>query len=175
MAEMLLRHRLAPFASEVDVASAGLLPGGRPASGGAIEVMTELGFDLRNHVSQQVNRSLLGASDLILTMTRAQVRELAVLDGATLPKSFTLKHFVREVPAGWDGAQPVAEWLASVEPGRDRRTLLGDDAVDDVVDPMGKPQRVYRAVAAELTAAVDKLVPLLGLGDPPGGWNGSPT
>lgn len=79
MAEALFRllaaERLGCQPDEIEqhgvlVASAGLAAwGGGPASGHAVETMTDMGASLANHESQPLTEDLVAQADLILTMT----------------------------------------------------------------------------------------------------------
>lgn len=54
----------------VDVLSAGLAAGdSQPASANAVKVLKERGIDLSQHLSQQLDETMLEASDIVLTMT----------------------------------------------------------------------------------------------------------
>lgn len=54
----------------VDVLSAGIAASdSQPASANAVKVLKERGIDLTQHLSQQLDETMLEASDVVLTMT----------------------------------------------------------------------------------------------------------
>lgn len=162
MAEVLLRHRLDALGLEARVSSAGELPGGVPAEGGSRRAMASRGLDLGNHRSREFTGELLAGADLVIAMARRHVREAVLMFPDAWPRTFTLKELVRrgEAAAPRRRDQSLAAWLALVHAGRRTSDLLGDDPADDVDDPIGAPDHVYEATAAELDDLVARLVDL---------------
>ena len=160
MAEVLLRAALRRRGVEADVSSAGLFRGGVPASPGSVRAMERRGLDLDAHRSRTVTPDLLGVADRVIGMARLHVREAVVAVPDIWPRAFTLKELVRrgEASGPRDPEQPLASWLEGVHEGRRRADLLGDDAQDDVADPVGGPDRLYLATAEELEELVERLV-----------------
>jgi protein-tyrosine phosphatase len=157
MAAALLRARVP---TGVTVSSAGLLPGGAPATRDARRVVD--GVDA--HVSRQLSSSLVDGAALVIAMERRHVREVAVASPDALARTFTLREFVRRAssvgPRRVAGGESFDEWLDRVGAGRRIADLVGDDPADDVADPIGQPLAVYRATAAELSDLLDRLVAL---------------
>lgn len=154
MAEVLLQNHLDRAGVDVQVSSAGLYPAGAPATPHAVTAMGRRQLDLTQHQSRRVDAGLIGAADLILGMTREHVREVAVIDGGALSRTFTLKELVtastRNGPRRPD--ETFDEWITRMGQGRRRETLLGvghDDAFD-VEDPVGRSLHEYERTAAEL-------------------------
>lgn len=164
MAEVLLRHHLAEAGVDATVSSAGLLPGGAPATAHGAATMADRGLDLSGHRSRQLARDHVDAADLIVGMAREHIREVAVLDSDALRRAFTLKELVRAGErAGPRGAdEPLERWLERAAGDRDTRTLLGagHDPAYDVEDPIGRGPRDYEATADELDALLRRLVTL---------------
>lgn len=164
MAEVLLRHRLAATDLDVRVSSAGLLPGGRPATEHGQHTMATKGLDLSGHTSRQLDRALVAAADLVIGMAREHVREVAVIDPAALARTFTLKELVRAATATGPRPvdQPLDEWLARLGAGRRRERLLGvgHDEAYDIADPVGLDRADYETTAAELDHLLALLVEL---------------
>jgi protein-tyrosine phosphatase len=168
MAEVLLQRLLAD--EDVRVSSAGLHPGGRPATDHGIATMAARGLDLSGHRSRQLDQRLLEQADLVVGMAREHVREVGVLDPAGLDRAFTLKELVRLASA--HGPRPAGEpfdaWLARVVVSRRRDALVGvgHDEAYDIEDPVGRSRADYDATAAVLERLLTLLV---ALGWPPAG------
>jgi protein-tyrosine phosphatase len=162
MAEALLRSALAARGVEATVSSAGLFRGGVPASPGAVRAMARRGLDVDSHRSRTVTAELLEAADLVVGMARLHVREAVVAVPDVWPRAFTLKELVRRGTEVGPRSpeQPLGRWLDRLHEGRRRADLNGDDPVDDVADPVGGPERLYLATAAELEDLVTSLVDL---------------
>jgi protein-tyrosine phosphatase len=163
MAEGLLRRLLARAGVGTQVGSAGLLPGGAPATKDAIATMADRGIDLSDHVSRTLDREMVGTTVLVLGMTRLHVREACVVYGAPLGRTFTLKDFVRrgEQAGGREADESVAAWLGRVGAGRRTSDLVADDPADDVADPVGRPRAEYEDTADELEDLLERFVGLL--------------
>lgn len=162
MAEVLLRKHLEAAGADVIVASAGLLPGGRPATDHGQASMARRGLDLTDHVSRRLELGLVAQADLIIGMAREHVREVAVIDREALSRAFTLKELVRDATAVGPRSEgeALADWLQRVAVGRRPSTLLGvghDDAYD-VADPVGRDRADYEATAEELDHLLARLV-----------------
>ena len=168
MAEGLLRRLFAQSGVGASVGSAGLLPGGAPATPDAVATMAARRVDLRHHVSRTVDTEMAQGTPLIIGMTRYHVRELCASYGAPMDRSFTLKELVRrgeQVGPRVEG-ESVYAWLARVAAGRRPADLMGDDPDDDIADPVGRPRSVYEDTADELEGLLRRFVDLL-VGGPP--------
>jgi protein-tyrosine phosphatase len=165
MAEVLLRHHLEQAGVDAAVSSAGLYPGGRPATGHGVQTMAARGLDLTGHASRQLTRDLVAEADLVVGMAREHVREVAVLDGTALGRAFTLKELVRagEAAGPRRADEPLPAWLDRVAAGRRPADLLGTghDPRLDVEDPIGRDREDYEATADELDDLLGRLVHLL--------------
>lgn len=165
MAEVLLRHRLQEAGVDgVTVSSAGLYPGGRPATDHGQATVAARGLDLSGHRSRQLSHELLAPADLVVGMAREHVREVAVLAPEALRRTFTLKELVtagRTIGARRPGEE-VAAWLGRAVAGRSSQSLLGmgHDPLLDVADPVGRARADYEETATELDALLTELVAL---------------
>lgn len=163
MAAAFLRRRLDDVSAGVEVRSAGLLDEGQPAIMEMVAVAQDYGVDLSAHVSRRMTSELLAESDLVLGMALEHVREAVALLPDVLPRTFTLKELVdraqRVGPREPD--QPLVAWLARVDAGRELADLLRAPGERDVADPTGGPPAGFRALAQELDALLDRLVPLV--------------
>jgi protein-tyrosine phosphatase len=168
MAEGLLRRLFAQAGVGASVGSAGLLPGGSPATPDAIATMADRRVDIAGHVSQTVTEEMVRDTPLILTMTRHHVRELCAGYGAPIDRTFTLKELVRrgDEAGGRVQGESVYAWLARMNVGRRPADLMGDDPVDDIADPVGRPRADYEDTADILEDQLRRFVRLL-VGGPP--------
>ncbi|MCU1379474.1 MAG: protein tyrosine phosphatase [Acidimicrobiales bacterium] len=156
MAEVLLRRRL----PALDISSAGSLEPGHPASGGSVRAMATRGLDLDDHRSQQLDPAAIDRADLVITMARSHLREVAVADPSALRRTFTLRELVRRGEAV-GRAESFAGWLALLGEGRRMADLLGDDPNDDIADPIGGPELGYERTAVQLEDLIERLGRLL--------------
>lgn len=168
MAEGLLRGLFAQSGVGASVGSAGLLPGGAPATPDAVATMAARRVDLRDHVSRTIDAEMAQSTPLIIGMTRQHVRESCASYGAPMDRTFTLKELVRRgEDAGPRGeGESVYAWLDRVAAGRRPAELMGDDPDDDIADPVGKPRSVYEETADELEGLLRRFVALLAGGPP---------
>lgn len=159
LAAAITRRLLAERGRVAHVTSMGLLAGGAPTPPVGVAVAAEYGIDLREHRSVQVSTASVRRSDLILTMTRAQAREIAATWPDVTTRVFTLKQFLALTPS--DGVPRRAlfsDMVQAIGEARPRTALLGNPAAEEVVDPMGYPAEVWREVIADLRANLDPLV-----------------
>jgi protein-tyrosine phosphatase len=160
MAAALLDRELTRRGIPADVRSAGTsaVPD-IPPTDDAIALMKDDGLDISAHRSRPVATDELQRADVVVTMTRAHLRDLATRSPAAFPRMFTLKELARraqEEPREND--DEVRGWIARLSAERRTTDLLGDDPMDDVEDPIGCPIDVYAAVVVELTDAIARLV-----------------
>ena len=148
---------------EVEVASAGLLPGGHASPPEVVTVMAELGIDLSGHRSTQVSPELVAASDVVVALARRHAGEVVLLDPEAFGRTFTLKELVRRGDRVGRRApeETLDAWLGRLHDGRQRTDLVGRSDADDVSDPLGGPLSAYRTTARELGTLVDQAAALL--------------
>ena len=162
MAAALLTARLTARDAAVSVHSAGITGDREPPAPLAVAAMAGRGLDISAHRSRLVRPDDLAAADLTLAMARAHLRHAVVLVPQVWPRAFTLKELARR--GEQIGPRPsgtgLASWLTQAHEGRDRRTLLGDSADDDVADPIAGPRRAYTQTAELLSHLVGRLVDL---------------
>jgi protein-tyrosine phosphatase len=152
MAEGILRARSAAAGLDVHVHSAGILPGGAPATDNAVAVCAARGIDINGHRSRRLERSMVDGADLVIAMTREHLREAVVASPAAFARTFTLRELVRRI-----NARPDAS-LAELHAGRELGAYVKADPADDVADPVGKPLGDYEDTALELDALLARLV-----------------
>lgn len=149
MAEGILRRLLAEAGISATVDSAGLYPGGAPATPTAVEVLADAGIDISGHRSRNLAEVDLAGADLVIAMERRHLQEAVVLEPSTRARCFTLPELVRRAEAA--GPRPAGtslrEWAASLSAGRTTAELLG--SAEGVDDPIGGSRGRYE-VTAEL-------------------------
>jgi protein-tyrosine-phosphatase len=162
MAAALLGERLARRDIAAEIASAGLIDTGSPASDATAWVLDNRGIDVGQHRSRRLDRDSLADRDLVIGLERRHVREAVVLEPEVWSRSFTLKELVRrgEAIGPRRADEPLEEWLARAHFGREHRDLLGASPDDDVADPHGGTPAEHERTAVELDDLIDRLVTL---------------
>jgi protein-tyrosine phosphatase len=162
MAAALLSRRLAALGVGVAVRSAGMLSSGDPPCPEATSVMAWHGVDITSHRSRLAQAGDLAHADLVLAMARDNLRYAVITEPGIWPRAFTLKELVRrgeQIGARRPG-EPLGGWLSRAHAGRERLSLLGDSAQDDVADPIGGPLGAYEETADLLDLLVTRLAEL---------------
>lgn len=167
MAAALLARRLAVLGVAVPVRSAGMIGGGDPPEPEVISVMARYGIEMESHRSRIARASDLARASLVLAMARENLRYAVITEPRTWPRAFTLKELIRrgEQVGPRPPGEPFADWLSRTHAGRERVSLLGDSAADDVADPAGGPLCAYAETASLLDRLVTRLAEL--------GWAGA--
>jgi protein-tyrosine phosphatase len=156
-----------PGAPEVE--SAGFVSEGIAPPAEAVAAVAALGLDaeagLAAHRSRRLTPALLEPAELIVTMTRAQLLDVVVMQPDVWVRTFTLHELRRR--SGPTGSrlpgEPVAGWVARVNAGRTRAALVALPGYEDVADPIGGRRRDFDRTAAGLlvltTDLADRLCP----------------
>jgi protein-tyrosine-phosphatase len=162
MAAALLVRRLAAVDVTVPVCSAGMIGGGDPPYPEVVSVMAWYGIEISSHRSRIARATELADASLVLAMARENLRYAVVTEPEAWPRAFTLKELIRrgEEFGPRLRAEPLAGWLSRIHAGRDRMSLLGDSAADDVADPAGGSLRAYADTASLLDRLITRLVEL---------------
>ncbi|SFL17590.1 low molecular weight protein arginine phosphatase [Halanaerobium salsuginis] len=132
MAEYLLREITADSSNQsLEISSAGISAiSGSEANEKAAAVMAELGIDLSEHRSRNINEIELSQEDLILTMTRKHSRALILNHPDLADKIFTLKEFAND-----------------------------DHQIEkDIQDPFGLSEEKYRSTREEIRTELKLMV-----------------
>jgi protein-tyrosine phosphatase len=162
MAATLLARRLAVLGVAVPVRSAGMLGCGNQPFPEVVSVMASYGIEIASHRSRIASADDLAGASLVLAMARDNLRYAVTTEPGAWPRAFTLKEIVRR--GGQIGprrpGEPFAGWVSRVHAGRERTSLLGDSAVDDVADPAGGSLRAYADTASLLDRLVTRLAEL---------------
>jgi low molecular weight protein-tyrosine phosphatase len=163
-AEFLLRAGLGDDAG-IEVTSAGISAlAGEPVADPMARLLRARGVDPTGFVARQLDPVAVRGADLVLTMTAEQRSAVVGRAPAAVRRTFTLGEFadlsrlvdVTEVRAR-HSADRLAELVAAAPRARSRR----GSRQDDVEDPYGRPEEVFRRVLAQIEAAVDSLLGVL--------------
>lgn len=173
MAERIMRaevdRRFGPRAGEIEVHGAGTYGGrsGEAMSGPAAEVLRAAGYDPSDFRATWLRESAVAEADLVLTATADHRGEVLRLHPQALRRTFTLKELAR-LAADLDGADlgpggPASRLrvLVSLADGRRATARPASRDADDVDDPYGLSDEVYRRTAEEIRAAVVAVVEAL--------------
>lgn len=163
MAEALARKALADRGIAAEVVSAGRMSSGHEASPGAVDAMSRLGLDLRNHRSARLDPDTLAAADLILVMERAHLSDVFEVLPSAVERSFTLGEFPGLLEASPGDEQPLtaADRIERVNRNRDPSHIIAVDPSSDIADPMGRRRGAYRRTGRQVERLVDATVGLL--------------
>lgn len=160
MAAGLCRLRARKAGCAPNVASAGFLGAGVPAPEDVLDVMASRGVDLGSHRSQQITPALIRATDLVITMTRQHLIDVAVMAGEDWFRCFTLTEVVQraEVIGSPPAGDPADRWVRQLHGGRTRASMLRSDPGADVLDPMGGRRSDFEQTADRIDDLVTRLV-----------------
>jgi protein-tyrosine phosphatase len=156
MAASLLARRLAALGVTVPVRSAGMIRRGDPPLPEVISVMASYGIEIASHRSRVAGAADLARASLVLAMARDNLRYAVTTEPGAWSRAFTLKELIRrgERIGPRPPDEPLSGWLSRAHAGRERASLLGDSAEDDVADPAGGRFRAY----ADTASLLDRLV-----------------
>lgn len=161
MGEALFRGQLQHMGALATVSSAGIIDVELPVDPEAVHAMAEMGLDISRHRPRKITRQLLANEqpDLILTVSRKELRHVVSLDRTYWPRTFTLKEAVRrssEHPGV--GFPSLTEWVAFLGSERRAADMLHDDPDDDIPDPYGSGTSVVRSTARTLNSLISSLL-----------------
>lgn len=163
MAKGLYRLRCQEAGSVPEVASAGFLGSGVPVPEEVLEVMADRHVDLKRHRSRAISVELVRRADLVVTMTRQQLLDVAIMAPDDWTRCFTLVDVVRRAEAigpPMAGTDPE-RWVRQLHSGRTRSAIMALDLSDDIDDPMGGRRADYQKTASQIDDLVSRLVNLV--------------
>lgn len=120
------------------VRSAGIyaLPG-LSATPEAVKVMAELGVDIKQHLTTQVDGDQIKKADLILVMSNTHKDFLTTKYNFAQDKIYLLKYFAR-----------IDKFSGK----------LKTDENDEIIDPLGRSIEFYRTIAKQLKDNLEKIL-----------------
>lgn len=119
-------------------------------------------------LARQLEPWLIDWADVVLTATPEHRVAVLTMSPTALPKAFALREFARlagSIDPGELPLDPVERARALVVRARKQRgTFRAKDPLDDaVIDPIGRPQRVHRQAATQITEAVESIASIIAL------------
>jgi len=156
-----LSKRLADAGVVASVRSAGVMRSGLPVDELSVIVGRARGVDVAAHRPRRLTTAILAqeGTDLVITMTRAHVREVVALDPSAWGRTFTLKELARLVRRErFAEVGDAGSWVARFGAGRTVQDLLGADERDDIGDPYGGSLAVHRDIATEIDELLEEVV-----------------
>lgn len=139
--------------------SAGLLPGGRPATEEGVQAMAEQGIDISSHISTTLGDALSLGPDLVIAMANNHLRETVSRDPMLWTRTFTLKEFVQRASSMGSREGSVKDYMIALGRGRapsEMASALPSD--NDIEDPVGRPMSEYRRCAGEIRSLVEEMI-----------------
>lgn len=162
MGEALLRREFRRARADASVASAGVKAGSLrlPVDPVAVRLMADQGLDISRHTPRQLAPRLVREADLVLTMTRHDLREVVVAAPDAFAKTFTWRYAMRRTEENG----PFYEWkswLAALNEGRSAAEMLKEYPPDDVPDAYGLEPAKYDACLDQLFDLSEHLAEVL--------------
>jgi protein-tyrosine phosphatase len=167
MAEQLMRSWLARQSVAFTVASAGISArSGQEMHPMARAALATRGLAIGSWRSQRVTQQLIASSHLILTATASHRAAVVTLEPRSVRRTFTLLQFARFVGASGISASSLQAQDPAVAGGRlidsaqAARSKLQpvESVLDDVADPIGRPQDSFDRCAEVIEDAVLRIV-----------------
>ncbi len=142
---------------------------GNPVDPGSAHILTGHGIGHDDFAARQVTEQMLRDIDIVLPL-EAGHRKLVLRDSPRhLKRTYTLKEFARLLDAA-DAREPWTQRLAGLATPEERWAALPShlarerglsrvaEGTDDIADPYRQPQEVFDRMAAEVDAAVERIV-----------------
>lgn len=163
MAKGLFRARMKERSCAPQVASAGFVGDGVYPPTEVIDVMARRGVDLGRHRSRIITTALVRQSDVVITMTRQQLLDVAVMVGDDWSRCFTFSDVIGrgEAVGPLRTGESPATWVRQLHSGRSRASLLSLDLAGDIADPINGRRSAFNRTADQLDDLVGRLVDLV--------------
>ena len=165
MAERLLRARLVERGGDVPmVASAGTeirYRADRGMTPAAVEVLADRGIDLESHTSTPLSVDAVVGAELVVAMTRRHESAVGLLEPMARSRTFLAVEVARlGGQVGPRGDRSMTDWVRALDGARGGHFTAGRLA-DEVADPWGGSDEVYRRCADQLDGICSALARLL--------------
>lgn len=164
LGESLLRRELSRLPVVISSAGTHALVG-KPMYESNQEIARELGIgDASEHRAKQLSVDMLEQSDLVLAMDRGHRRQIVEMLPRASRYTFTLREFARladqvsnedlALRSGRSAVELLRDTLELVAQLRGTLPLLDDPLQEDVIDPYGQKQEMFKISAEQLIPAV---------------------
>lgn len=163
MAAALLQSHCRERGIDAHVTSAGIIEASLPVDPVAVDAMAALGLDISSYQPRMVTRQILAVEqpDLVITMSRVELRHIATLDRSYWGRAFTLKEIVRRASEHSGGHfASTADWVHRLGVDRRAADFLADNPDDDIGDPYGTSDEEVFTTARVLDSLLSHLVDL---------------
>jgi protein-tyrosine phosphatase len=162
MAEALLRSKLPP-STEIEVASAGTIGDGTPPPDHAVSVMKDMGLDIAGRPSRRLRAADIDSADLVVTMSRDLLVEVATICPAGLERSFTFADLIDRASraGGPQMGESLRAWAQRMAAGRTTSSILQLPMRSDITDPIGAGVTVYERTRDMLDRLTSELAGVL--------------
>jgi protein-tyrosine phosphatase len=144
------------------VSSAGTADIQPPFDEHTLVAAASVGLDLTDHQRRTLTPDIIrtDGADLILTMTREQLRTVASLDPGAWPRTFTLLELARRAgtAAPASEVEGFAGWLQRIGAGRRAADMMRPDPADDVADPYGGPADEHAIMVRDVHHGVKRII-----------------
>lgn len=169
IAERLLLAKLksAPPVTAQSAGTAALV--GRGIDAPSAAALREFGGDPEGHIARRLTSELIDDADLILTAETSHRAIVVTSNPVMHRRCFTMREFGRlglrcdPPPAFPATAEALRARVAEVAAQRGMNEFAVTAAQDDIGDPFGASVDIARSRAAEVNAAVDAVIRVLGL------------
>jgi protein-tyrosine phosphatase len=149
-----IARRLLP--NEVVVRSRGIRAvSGVPALPDVLSAAGQLGLDLSTHRSELLDRESVADASLVVGFEQIHVASAVIDADAPRDKTFTLPQLVGLLPKKPAGSAATA--AALIESAAELREQH-EVAPSEVLDPVGRPERVVAQIVGEIDALTRRLV-----------------
>lgn len=153
-----------------DVASAGTRAmTDNPVEPGSSSILEARGIDASTFTARQLSKKMVDEIDIVLPLEVSHRAEVLSYSPRHLKRAFTLKEFARLLDAA-DAREPWTQRLTGCSTVEERWAALpahlarvrglsrAEEGADDIADPYRQPQEAFDAMAAEIDAAVERIV-----------------
>lgn len=142
---------------------------GNAVDPGSAGILADRGVAHDHFAARQITERMLDDIDIVLPMEVAHRKIVLSYSPRHLKRAFTLKEFARLLDMA-DAREPWTQRLAGLESpeerwgalpshlARERGLSRGVEGEDDIADPYRQPQEAFDRMAAEVDAAIDRIV-----------------
>ncbi len=161
-AATLLNHYLGPAFEASSAGTRALV--GQPMTAQMAQLAKEAEAPDPLHRARQLDAAMLEHSELVLTATRSHRSDVARMAPGRISVLFALAEFARLIDdlAGsgsfrLGGENGIRELIPAVAARRGYADALDEPRDDDIVDPYGGSDELYRTSALQIAVAVDRI------------------